>query len=1183
MLQAALRTRFMLLSIVGGLVLNASGAFTSAQEPAVPHAQDKPPGPALSPAEALQQMTVPPGFIVEAVAHEPDIVNPVAMAIDERGRFWITESFEYPRHEPGPGKDRIKVLEDTDGDGKADKFTIFAEGLNIPSGIAVGHGGVWVANAPDLLFFQDTDGDGKADKQEVVVTGFGRKDTHELPNSLTWGPDGWLYGLNGVFNFSHVKYPEKSPHFKPDHPGWPITCALFRIHPKTREFQVFCEGTSNPWGVAFDHDGSAFISACVIDHLWHLVQSGYYHRQGGAYPPFTWKIGSIVKHKHQKAAYCGIHYFDSDAYPEAYRGRLYMGNIHGGCLNVDSLQRHGSTYAGTGEPDFITANDAWFMPVVQKTGPDGCLYVLDWYDRYHCYQDANRDPGGIDRLKGRLYRIRYQDTPRAPKMDLAQETDDQLLERLGTHNDFLQSTAQRILTERCLNGSQEAVTGLSKKFFELATASPPARAQRRALFLLCSQDRIDPAWHWDLLNHSDPTVRAWAVRATTNLKQLDGTIQAHAADLARDKSRDVQLQVAIAAMKLDPANPAGLLLDVLANCGDDPLIPQIVWQNLHPFLEDHATEFIDHLATRNAIDRTNSGLILPRAFERILSRKSFNASAVAKLLNLLIHGTAVDDNSAKQCLAILTNEVQTGEISGNHLEELKQTLQPILKPIFKSPASSQNGQLQFEVAILLTSWKDAAGFEIIREIFAAHLPRQEDLRIRAFNALVAANDKSILESVNKILKAKVERRRGGPALGGSIDFQTQILAGLGRLSDPRVAEITLGAYTNLESELQPRAIELLTQRADWGKALMAAVANKTVPLTALNLNQVRKLQDFKDPELTKQVTALWGTIRDQRNPQREQVISEMRRVLRQSEGNPHEGQKVFARVCGQCHKIYGQGADVGPDITLNGRSSFEQLLSNVFDPSLVIGASYQARTIVTTEGRALTGLVAEDNDQRVVLKVQGGKQETIPHDQIDESRVSELSLMPEDLEKQLKPQELIDLFAFITLDKPPTDAAGKRLPGTGPIMPRQTAVPAEFNELVSEVAPGFTMTESGEGGVAIIAEHSGRTGVLRTHPISRDKACAMTRTVTLPTDKKSRLVLDVSPDTRGDWRLLVVGNGERLLDEMISKGSTKDGWVSYSVDLSKFKGKDVKLQLINQANDWSFEFGYWGRVELISE
>src|SRR6185437_16496235 len=281
-----------------------------AEDEVLPHGQSRLPGLPLSPSEAIAKMTVPKGFTVELVAGEPDIVNPVAMTFDERGRIWVTESFEYPRREPGPGRDRIKVLEDTDRDGQIDKVTIFAEGLNIPSGIAVGAGGVWVANAPDILFMQDTDGDGRADKQEVVVTGFGRDDTHELPNSLTWGPDGWLYGLNGVFNRSRVQHRGREYDF---------TCALFRIHPRTRDFELFCEGTSNPWGVAWDREGSAFISACVIDHLWHLTETGYYHRQGGPYPPFTWKLGSIVKHRHQKAAYCGLHFFDSDAYPPEYR------------------------------------------------------------------------------------------------------------------------------------------------------------------------------------------------------------------------------------------------------------------------------------------------------------------------------------------------------------------------------------------------------------------------------------------------------------------------------------------------------------------------------------------------------------------------------------------------------------------------------------------------------------------------------------------------------------------------------------------------------------------------------------------------------------------------------------------------------------------------------------------------
>ncbi|MDX1946801.1 MAG: hypothetical protein SFU86_15475 [Pirellulaceae bacterium] len=588
----------------------------------IPHHQDAPPGPALTPQQAIAKMQVPAGFKVELVASEPDIVNPVALTIDERGRFWITESLEYPRKQPGPGQDRVKLLEDTDGDGRADKFTVFAQGLNIPSGIAVGYCGVWVANAPDILFYPDDDGDGKADgPPQTVVTGFGRTDTHELPNSLTWGPDGYLYGLNGVFNHSHVKYAKENPHYTPDHPGWQFTCALFRIHPRTREFQVFCEGTSNPWGVAIDSEGSFFISACVIDHLWHLTETGYYHRQGGPYPPFTWKIESIVKHKHQKAAYCGIHYFDSDAFPPEYRNKLYMGNIHGGCINSDELTRDGSTYFAKPKPDFLTANDAWFMPVVQKTGPDGSLYILDWYDRYHCYQDANRDPNGLDRLKGRLYRVRYQDTPRASGIDLAQESDDQLMARLGGGNDFLRASAQRLLTERTIAGGPKGDKTRATLQALAFTESAPRQQRLHALWTVLSGSSIDPVFHAQVLSASDPTVRAWGVRAAGNLAKLDPALRDKIAALANDPAPDVKLQVAIAARKIDGLDPLPLLVAVLASAGDDKLIPHIVWQNLHPLLATQSPQFLAEVKKYDLKTTPSLAKIMPRVVERIAASK----------------------------------------------------------------------------------------------------------------------------------------------------------------------------------------------------------------------------------------------------------------------------------------------------------------------------------------------------------------------------------------------------------------------------------------------------------------------------------------------------------------------------------------------------------------------------------
>jgi glucose/arabinose dehydrogenase len=431
-------------------LLSVAGALCAADDEVIPHRQDKPPNKPYSPQEAVRRMTVPEGFRVELVASEPDLVNPIAMTFDDRGRIFVTESVEYPRKPAGPGRDRVKIIEGTDANGHAQKVTIFAEGFNIPTGVAVGYGGVWLLNSPDLLFIRERDG--KEVSREVVLTGFGRTDFHELPSSLTWGPDGWLYGLNGVFNQSRVIAKDGKRH--------DFTCAMWRIHPRTREFQIVAEGTSNPYGIAWDAEGSAIIEAChwANDHLFHFVETGYYQRQAGAYPPFAMTIGSITDHGHQKTAYCGIAFVDTDAYPAQYRGRIVVGNLHGGCLNVDRLERDGATYLAKAEPDLLTANDVWFMPVSEKIGPDGCLYILDWYDRYHCSQDAVRDPEGVDRLKGRLYRLRYRDTPRAPKFDLASESNDQLIARLASENIFFRESAQRILTERLGSAAASAAS-----------------------------------------------------------------------------------------------------------------------------------------------------------------------------------------------------------------------------------------------------------------------------------------------------------------------------------------------------------------------------------------------------------------------------------------------------------------------------------------------------------------------------------------------------------------------------------------------------------------------------------------------------------------------------------------------------------------------------------------------------
>jgi putative heme-binding domain-containing protein len=978
---------------IGLLLSILAAAPLAAEENVIPHRQDRVPNPPRTPAEAVEHMTVPEGFSVEIVAHEPDIVNPIAMAFDDRGRIWITESLEYPRKEPGPGRDRVKVLEDSDGDGRADRFTVFVDGLNIPTGVAVGHGGVWVLNAPDLLFFT-VDGD-RAARREVVVTGFGRADTHELPSTLTWGPDGWLYGLNGVFNPSRVASGGKVHEF---------TCAMYRVSPRTREFQVVCEGTSNPWGLAWDLEGSAIVSAChwANDHLFHFVETGYYKRQAGPYPPYSIRLGSITTHSHQKTAYCGLAFLDSDAYPEPYRERFYLGNIHGNAINCDVLRRDGSTYIASAEPDLLAANDVWFMPVAQKVGPDGCLYVLDWYDRYHCYQDANRDAAGIDRLKGRLYRIRHERSPRPPRFDLASETDEALIDRLGSPNIFFRESAQRILAERARPAARGRLEAL------VLGESTPRKQRLHALWALIGMGHLREEIHRGVLAHPDPAVRAWGIRAAGD-SGVAPALHAVLDDSTRDAAPEVRLQMAIAARKLRGIDPLPAFIRILEASGDDKLIPEIVWQNLHPLLETEGMRCARLVEEADLQRAPALAGILPRAVDRLLGARACDADAVA-----IIAGRLAGSFPARAREALSAVSRRWEELG----EETRSSLRMRLEPILAGLLARKTGDPSTTAAVLLSAKIGVAGADagaVRARFLSADVPARA--RVEALEALVAFRDPELLDAAVRVLAG------APPALAAPV------LRALARADDPRLADRVLAAYESLDPEARPLAIDLLLERETWTRRLLDAVKEKRLPPGALHANHLRKVLEMNERESIWLVERTWGRVREERNPEQERVAAEMAERLRRTPGDPIAGEAVFKQLCGQCHVIHGEGKAVGPDITSNGRASFDQLVSNVFDPSLVIGAGYQSVTVVTTDGRNLTGIPVEDGEERIVLRLAGGEEETVPRRDVKYARASKLSMMPEGIEKLFPEKELADLFAFLALDRHPGDPAARPIPG----------------------------------------------------------------------------------------------------------------------------------------------------------
>jgi putative membrane-bound dehydrogenase-like protein len=534
--------------------------------------------PFLNPDESIAKMTYPEGFHIKAYASEPAIVQPFAFTFDDRGRCWVNENLNYETrgsdlYKNGP-LGRIVILEDLDGDGVHDTRKVFIDGIYFPTGLAVGHGGVWVGSPPNLLFIPDRDGDDVPDSEpEIVNDGWGRQDRHETLNSFLWGPDGWLYGLHGVFTHSNIGKPGA-----PDSERQGLNAGVWRLHPETREFEVFAYGTSNPWGLDFDPYGQCFITACVIPHLWHMIQGGRYHRQGGQHfgAHIYDDIKTIADHRHQ-SAHGGARFYLADQFPEEYRGQLFMCNIHDHGILIDKVERQGSGYVGRHGDEFMMANDPQWLGFNLELGPDAALYALDWHDADICGRRV------VHEETGRIFRISYGDPKPLEKFDLAKLSDAELV-KMHTHaNDWYVRAARRILHERAIAGKLEKGTHAAlHKLFEEQAEIP---RKLRALWSLRLTGGADDSFLIQQLDHADEHVRGWAIQFLAEGKNVSSAALAKWATMAEsDPSAAVRLFL-VSAMQRVPPDARWPVIEALAaheeDAGDHNL-PLMIWYALEP-------------------------------------------------------------------------------------------------------------------------------------------------------------------------------------------------------------------------------------------------------------------------------------------------------------------------------------------------------------------------------------------------------------------------------------------------------------------------------------------------------------------------------------------------------------------------------------------------------------------------
>jgi len=941
----------------------------------------------LPPLEAARAMTVPEGFSVQLFAGEPDVNQPVAMALDDRGRVWIAEAHSYPqKRAPGKGLDRILILEDSDGDGTMDKRTVFLEKLNLISGMEVGHGGVWIGAAPELLFVPlDATGDKPAGEPRVILDGWGLQDTHETLNTFIWGPDGWLWGCHGIFTHSRVGKPGT-----PASERVPINAGLWRYHPTRKVFEVVAHGTSNPWGLDFDQHGEAIIEACVIPHAFHMIPGARYMRQAGShFNPNTYAdIGTIADHLHYVGAtphsgnnksdsaggghaHCGTMIYQGGAWPALYNNQFFLGNIHGRRLNVEQLVPKGSGYIASHRPDFLMANDAWARFINFRYGPDGNVYLIDWYDKQACHSG---DVNAFDRSNGRVYKISYKNTPRV-LVDLAKASDSELVGYQTHNNDWFVRHARRLLAER------QPGPAVCARLAELATTHADPLKRLRGVWALHSTGGFEPATLDKLLADNDPHVRGWAIRLATE-EGVPESLLPRLAGLAKtDSSPVVRRELASLANREEPAT-RWALVEPLAMHGEDATdfnLPLLLWYALEPLVVlDPPRALKLAAAAYDPLPAFVARRLASEATSPALDALAAALPAAGGKLTPMIDGMAIGLRGRKGLSAPAGWD---------------QALDAAL--------ASKEEITRDRALSLATQFGDKRALNKLTAI-AADIAATPQARLQALDALRAAAHPPLA-----MVALKVVDTANAPS-----EVRLAAIRALASTANPEVPKRLLAAWGKLDAPARREVVATLAARPAWAVELLGAIEKNQMQTTDVPAETVRQLHTVGDAALRERITKAWGAIRATPADRLQKIAQARRSVSAPGEVDLAHGRAQYQKVCAQCHTLYGAGGKVGPDLTGSNRASLDYLLENILDPSAVIPKEYAATVVELKNGRFITGLIRDENNATLTV-ISANETLTLAKADIEDRKSSDLSMMPDNLCANLDTRQVRDLLAYL--------------------------------------------------------------------------------------------------------------------------------------------------------------------------
>jgi putative membrane-bound dehydrogenase-like protein len=943
----------------------------------------------LSAQQAVEKFTLQDGFAANVYASEPMITQPMAFCWDAKGRLWIAENRDYETRQSGfagDGHSRILILEDADGDGVAERRSVFLEGIPFPAAIAVGMGGLWLGAPPNLLFIPDADGDDKADmhKIEVRLTGWGIRDRHETLNSLLWGPDGWLYGCQGFATPSRVGKPAGQGklyrHNDPfpaeielQGPAVDIDGGVWRYHPSKDRFEVVAHGFSNPWGIDYNAHGQLFITACVIPHLWHVIPGGIYHRQGGShFNPYVYSdIRTIADHRH-RSAHGGARIYLSDAFPAQYQHRIFMANIHEHAVLTDILEPKGSGFVGRHGDDFLLAGNAQWIGFSMEIGRDGSVYVLDWHDADICGKEV------LHKETGRVFRIsasqslakdfpgRYQDL---------NTLDDLALARMQAVPSVWHARQSRVILQH--RAQQREIDAGAIAMLRGQFASGRTIAERlQAMWTLHITGQLSPHELIDSLGDADEQMRGWAVRLLCeDFQPPAGAGERLAAMAQADPSAVVRLSLASVAQRLDDelSWPILLGLSQREEDNDDHNLPKMIWFALEPLVVKQPERALE-LAAASKI-----GLLTRHVARRLADEERFDK---------LFAALAGQGSQPRLELLLGIRDALEGRFDMQSPDGWAE-----LYPLLRS-AGGETAQLALQLSQQFGDSVAAAAMLATLQDTAASV---EDRR-QSLQGLAGRKRAELKAQLAKLL--------------GDEDLRRDAIRAVASFDDVQLAKALLDAYPDLGEADRQEVVHALASRSSYGAELTEAIRRGAVPRGDVPAYVARLLGRVVGPRFVD----VWGPI-EALGVDQEAAFARYRALLTAdslSKADPSRGRVLFDRTCAACHKLYGRGGNVGPDITGANRNNLEYLLGNILMPSAEIQEAYRMHIVLTDDGRIYSGIPAEENDRQLRLRIADRDEPvTIALSQIESREIAAVSMMPEGTLTNLQDGEVLDLFAYL--------------------------------------------------------------------------------------------------------------------------------------------------------------------------